>query len=375
MSVRLVRRTMRGNTTLRKLTSDMHDDDDDDEKSIDFSSVGLYLAGLQVVFTLVCCAAVSVLSCWVLGPESISAVRTLAITTTAGALMLRRPLRVGRTRGVTTVFNALRPCLATYILALVLEQLVHTCVVVDTDAEGQATLRRAVYHVVSLGLLVSGFARAKNPRSESDLPFLVTVACLLATALLPPPAIDKTGPLCEPTTLLGAGERVLRALLFSTVYTVLVYAAAPSQNVSNELFICVARATAASVWVLGASWVVLPLAPLQVGVVLFSRLNDGEPSDAPIRYENVPLHSGATPLEGSDAEGGDIECAVNDADSIRLALAKSKALSAPTNGVVVGPGASLSFDFGASTPLPTNVSGLPQAAVAAAVAREAGDEA
>ena len=58
------------------------------------------------------------------------------------------------------------------------------------------------------------------------------------------------------------------------MYVVLVYAAAPSRNIANELFICVARATASSVWVLGSSTWALPLAPVQLAVALFTRLHD-----------------------------------------------------------------------------------------------------
>ena len=81
----------------------------EDERAIDFGSVGLYLAGLQVCFAIVCCSCASVLCCWLMPPAAISAVRTLAITTVIGFMLVRKPLRVGQCRGVMTVFNALRP--------------------------------------------------------------------------------------------------------------------------------------------------------------------------------------------------------------------------------------------------------------------------
>lgn len=364
---------------LRQLTQSMHADTMLEEKSIDFSSVGLYLAGLQVVFAIVCCGCASVLCCWLLPPTAISAVRTLAITTAIGLLLVRKPLRVGRTRGVGTMFNALRPSVAVYILALVLEQLVHTCVLPEVAAERHGTLRHAIYHTISVFLIISGMTRARNPRSESDMPFLVTIICLMLTALLPPPAMAASGPLCDPTTLLGAGERVLRALLFSAVYVVLVYAAAPAKNVTNEHFICVARATAASIWVLSATAWALPVAPLQVGTVLFSRLNENyspEFSDAlnGSAYEQVPINScGATTPDmhgvSSDLEGGTsglnamssamVTEVVTDMEAVKAALALR---TAPLNGH----GAKgLSFNFAArATPLAT-------VNIAAVAAREA----
>ena len=70
-------------------------------------------------------------------------------------------------------------------------------------------------------LILAAFLRSKSPRSEdSDVPFFVSVVALLIIALLPPPAIALSGPLCSPPTLVGAGERILRAFLFSCVYVV-----------------------------------------------------------------------------------------------------------------------------------------------------------
>jgi hypothetical protein len=351
---------MRANA-LRSFSSTLHTEfEDEDEKSIDFSSVGLYLAGLQVIFTIVLCATVTVISCWVLGSESISAIRTLAVVTCTGAALLRLPLRIGRARGVSTLFNALRPCLATYILGLVLEQLVHTCTA-DQNGVPPHALQQAVHFSVSAGLLISGFARAKNPRSESDLPFLLTAVCLLVTAILPPPAVSKSGPLCEPTTVFGAGERVLRALLFSSVYVVLVYAAAPSHNNSNEIFICVARANAAAVWVLGATMWALPLAPVQIAVILFSRLgeNNDEKLLTKIDYENLPLNSRpSTP----DAENGELS------SNNRSILSNSKIIGTQisTNGSAKSIPI---FDFNNSTRREKH-GGLSATAVAAAIARD-----
>lgn len=373
MSLRLTRQGMRLDT-LRTLSNQLHEDAMEDEKAIDFSSVGLYLAGLQAVFAIVCCASASVLCCWLMPPSAISAVRTLAITTVVGLLLVRKPLRVGPTRGVVTVFNALRPSIAIYILALTIEQLVHTCVLPDDDVEQQrSVVRRGIYHTMTAILALSGFVRARNPRSESDLPFMVAAICVLVIALLPPPAIAKAGPLCEPAQLMSAGERVLRALLFASVYVSLVYTAAPNSNQSNELFICVARATAASTWVLGISAWGLPLAPVQVALALFTRLHENNASmaggshyhnnghynghhhhhvivdtDMPIGMvssssiggaaygmtEHTPLTSlGAqTPIDaGSDVECGDIGggggvggmCTLSDPESVKLALAAS----------------------------------------------------
>jgi len=282
--------------TLRHLSTTLHETDAaEDEKSIDYSSVGLYLSGLQLVFTVVCCACASVLSCWLIPSRSGSAVRTLVITSTVGMVLVRKPLRIGRVRGVNTLFNALRPCVVVYIVALVIEQLIHTCVSIDEAAalDDNNLLKSLVYHATSGLLVVGGFIRATSPRKETDWPFLLSTSCLLLLAIYPPQALVHSGPLCAPTTLLGAGERVLRSLLFSCLYVVLVYSAAPSRNVSNELFICVGRATAASVWVLAVTPWILPLAPLQVAIALFARLRDTSDAghESTDTFESLPLRA------------------------------------------------------------------------------------
>lgn len=368
------------NKALRSAVDEIHAESmDEDDKAIDFGNVGLYLAGLQVTSTIVVCSCSSILSCWMLPDHAISAVRTLAITTTIGLIMVRKPVRIGRVRGVSTVFNALRPAVATYILALIIEQLVHTCV--PSEEEEHTTLRRVVYHVMATVMIASAFARARAPRSESDIPFALTAFCVLAIALLPPPALARAGPLCEPATLIQAGERCLRALFFACVYTVHVYAAAPGRNISNELFICVARATAASVWILCASSWTLPGAPLQVAIVLFSRLGEHGPElSHDEQYAHVPLTSGAgdsssleeanghMPIGGnmSDAGGGDLESAsalpTFLSDTPKLSISRAQPAMPIRNGTSNG----LSFNFSAATtpPLTNSVN------VAAVIARE-----
>ena len=323
--------------TLRQFSAHLQDDVED-EPPIDFTAVGLYIVGLQVCFAVVCVATTSVLACWLLPLGFVSSVRTLVLCVGVAAPLVRRPIRIGRARGVTTVFNALRPVVALYLVALVLEQLIHTCVADEKEPEAPSTLRALLQHSVSALLILSGLLRARRPRSESDLPFLLSGVCVVAAALLPPPPALSAGPLCEPTTLLGAGERLLRALLFVVVHAVLVYAGAPSANATHEIFVCVARcnpkpamrrragrrcarslvrrrSSSASLWVLLATPWALPIAPLQVVVTLFASLGDGAtaaPYHSGTRLpdfmsESAPLNGATTPLEcGSDLESGHI---------------------------------------------------------------------
>ena len=96
----------------------------EDGKSIDFTAAGLYLPGAQTIVATTTSACVSVLACWLVPLGAISAVRTLALTATAGVLIIRKPIKIGNTKGVNTIFSALRPCCLLYVSCLVLEQLV-----------------------------------------------------------------------------------------------------------------------------------------------------------------------------------------------------------------------------------------------------------
>lgn len=253
----------------------------EDGKTIDFTAAGLYLPGAQTIVATTTSACVSVLACWLVPIGAISAVRTLALTATAGVLIIRKPIKIGNTKGVNTIFSALRPCCLLYVSCLVLEQLVHTCVSDEASFE-HGFWRRLLYQVAMTTMTAAGFLRAKSPRAEQDLPFLLSAVSLLVVALLPPPALALSGPLCSPPTLLAAGERVLRAFLFSCVYVALVYASAPISNNLADTLVCIARSATASAWVLGAFVFSLPLAFLQVCLVLYCSFS---PSNT--QYEGV----------------------------------------------------------------------------------------
>lgn len=241
---------------------------DEDGKSIDFASAGLYLPAAQAILATTTSSVVSVLACWLVPVRAISAVRTLALTATVGLAIVKAPIRVGNAKGVNTIFSALRPCSAIYMFGLILEQLVHTCTPTVTSYE-QGMWRRVIYHTCMAALTVAAFLRARSPRSENDLPFLVSCVAMLIVAILPPPAVAQSGPLCSPPTLMAAGERVVRAFLFSCVYVVLVYCSAPISNALPDAIVCIARSAAASAWVLGSHIMTLPLAVLQIGVLLY----------------------------------------------------------------------------------------------------------
>ena len=195
------------------------DADDEEDTRVDFSNAALYLSALQTIVAVCSCATVSVLSNWVnLGGAS--AVRTLALCSVTGVLLMRKPLRIGRAHGLGVVFSALQPSVALYVATLVVEQLVHTC---SVDVTYTPSWRRVVFHANMALLVVSAFLRARKPLDETDLPFLLTGAGLFIVAMLPPPSVALVGPLCQSVGLWEAAERLVRALTFSVLYSAHVY--------------------------------------------------------------------------------------------------------------------------------------------------------
>ena len=253
-----------------------------EETAVDFANAALYITGIQTVFSICCCAAVSVIACSLVPMGNVSAVRTLVFCVLTAVVLMRKPLRVGRARGVSTIYTALQPAAAIYLLSLIIEQLLHTC----TGELGYApSWRRAVFHAMVAVMIASGFMRARAPMDETDLPFLLTVGALALIALIPPPALAFTGPLCQSVDLWSAADRLVRAFAFSSLYCIHVFVSTDSSTVAaSETILVVARSTASSIWVMGAYPALLPIAIAQAAVAILARLRieQKKQGDAPV---------------------------------------------------------------------------------------------
>jgi len=206
---------------------------------------------------------------------------------------MKKPFTLGNVHGLLLVFRALQPCVVFYMIALVAEQLVHSCA---RDVEAPSW-RRLVFNLMVVLMVVSGFMRARRPLANTDGPFLMTVTALFIAALLPPPAVLMAGPLCSSPTLYVAAERLVRAFVFALNYSVFVFAAAPPAQSSGEVFICVTRAFAATVWLLACHVWVLPLAFVQAGVVVYVRVFSHEYRLEEEVYAEVPQKEPPPDLE------------------------------------------------------------------------------
>lgn len=276
---------------------------DAEDAVIDFSSAGLYVAGIQTVFAVVSVAVVSVLACWIAPENGVSAVRTLALCSATGAALMRAPLRIGRTHGVNVVFSSLQPAIVLYLMALVVEQLIHTC---SIETQMAPSWRKVVFHAMTIVMTVAGVMRARAPMSDTDLPFLATASALLVIAVLPPQSVALVGPLCQQVGGWAAAERCLRALVFSALYSVHVYSSiAASSLTRTESLVVIARSAAAAVWTMASHVALLVVAVLQCTVVLMARIRIAAPSGA-TPYHQIPDRP-ASSISDDDVDAATVE--------------------------------------------------------------------
>ena len=284
---------------LRRELLSMASSRDPEDTVIDFSNASLYLSGLQTMFALSCVAGVSVLSCLIAPSGGVSAVRTVTLCSFAGAALMRSPLRVGKAHGVVVVFTALQPAVVLYILALVVEQLTHTCATHDTPPQ---SWRRPYFHLMVGVTLVSGLMRARRPLLHTDVQFLMTSCALTLIAMAPPPAVVLLGPLCAPPSGWEAAERVLRAFSFALLYSAHVFSTSKSSEPKRtELLVVVTRAASATIWTLACAAPWLLVAPLQLALVVVSRINASDTPYQPLRMAS----------EGAESETEDPEAPVD----------------------------------------------------------------
>ena len=299
---------------------------DDDDSPIDFQNAVLYVSAAQVIFATVLCSFVSLLCCWSLPPSAVSTIRTLVLSSLTAALVVRRPFRLGKVHGLHVVFNALRPCGAIYIASQIAEQLVHTC----TRDVASPSWRRIVFHGLIIVCILSGFARARRPLQETDAPFLATSISLFLIAMLPPPAVLLSGPLCSSPTISTGAERIVRSFVFSCVYCVFVYTSSPPFQNQGEILLCVMRAGSASIWTLACHALLLPLAVVQCAVVIFVRINQSQEKESSDREELerlTPSRQPASPPSRSDMESIEL-------GAVNNALPSNKGAEGMFSGVV-----------------------------------------
>ena len=273
-----------------------------EDSVVDFNDASLYLPLAQTVFSICACAVVSVLSCWLAPNGAVSAVRTLALCSATGGLLMRTPVRLGKAHGITVVFAALQLSIPLYLGTLVVEQLVHTC---SLDATHAPSWRHVIFHGAVLAMVCSGFMRARAPLEDTDRPFIITLLALLVIAMMPPPAIALVGPLCQSVTLWDAADRIVRAFCFGMVYCVTVYASTRTQCTNYSYTPTVFfRSASASIWVGGAMVWWLPLAAAQCAIIMHARAvyNNAPPKE----YKKVESVA-STDDEDIEADLGDLE--------------------------------------------------------------------
>ena len=273
---------------------------DPDDSVVDFNDASLYLPLAQTVFSICSCAVVSVLSCWLTFSGAVSAVRTLALCSATGGLLMRVPLRLGKAHGITVVFAALQLGIPLYLGTLVIEQLVHTC---SMDASHAPSWRHVVFHGAVAVQVYAGFMRARAPLEETDRPFILCLLACGVIAIMPPPAVALVGPLCQSVDLWEAADRIVRAFCFGMLYGVTVYASTRTRttNYSNTSIVFF-RSASASIWVSGAMIWWLPLAAAQCAIVLHARAIH---TNAPLK-QYKPIESVSSTDDDDDIEAANL---------------------------------------------------------------------
>ena len=252
--------------------SDEQSADGEGSGLVDFSSVALYVPGLQVTLALCLCCTATVAVSMASTVVAVSGVRTATVAALVATGVLWKPCYVSYARGVDIMFDALRPALVVYMMGLVIEQLVHSCGMPHTTAV--VSVRSWIFYACASAMTCAGFVQARNPKRQTDYPFLVVSAALVVAAIFTPPPRPGEGPLCEPPTIVGAVERVFRALLFAISYCSVAYASEPTKHNVRAILLCAMRATTGSVWVLCVHRYLMGLAVLQSAVVTWARLRD-----------------------------------------------------------------------------------------------------
>jgi hypothetical protein len=88
---------------------------------------------------------------------------------------------------------------------------------------------------------------------------------------------------------------MVRALSFACVYIVFVYCSAPPTAASSDIMVCLCRASAASVWTLGAALPLLTFSLPQCAVAIWARLKeDDSTSDQGTPLVRGPVVFGST---------------------------------------------------------------------------------
>lgn len=272
---------------------------DGEDSVVDFNDASLYLPLAQTVFSICACAVVSVLSCWLAPNGVVSAVRTLALCSATGGLLMRSPLRLGKAHGISVVFAALQLAIPLYLGTLVVEQLVHTC---SMDVTHAPSWRHVVFHGCVLVMVYAGFMRARAPLEDTDRPFILTLLALMVIAIMPPPAVALAGPLCQSVNLWDAADRIVRAFCFGSLYSITVYASTRTRcsNYSNTSIVFF-RSASASLWVSGALIWWLPLAAAQCAIMMHARaVSSGESA------KNYKAIESAASTDDEDLEAADL---------------------------------------------------------------------
>lgn len=239
--------------------------------NVDFGAVSLYVPGLQVAVALNMACTASVLSGFLTPLFACNAVRTVMITMLTGTAFILKPFQTVYARGVDIMFDALRPSVMVYVIAITCEQLLHSCRL-PVEEPSSSALRYWLEALSVFAMGVAGFWQAVHPTEQTDYPFAISLSALLLISFFTPTPSQGMGPLCDLPNIPQAIERFIRTLTFAWVYISLAYARGPANHTIGEVMLCATRATSGSIWTLFCNKWVLILGGVQGLIVVFVRI-------------------------------------------------------------------------------------------------------
>ena len=300
-------------TATSGMSADLAEDAAIANHGVDFQNISLYIPLVQVTTSVVVVLAAGVTVTKSTGNASQAFAAMLVVCT----FLVRQPVRFAYARGADAVFEALRPSVFVWLLAMCFEQLSRSCIdcsIHSVDSIGSTSSTGSIHNIHSssssssssssvaagttnhsvtsqrwhimkiffvnmaaLAMVLAGFAQAMQPKSDVDVPFIVTTVCLCVMIVFAPGSVATQGPLCDAGDLFDSASRLASALAFVVTYAALVYAAPPERFTSHATFLCACRATGGSLWTLVLSVNALVLAPVQWTIVVLLALK-GKPA-------------------------------------------------------------------------------------------------
>lgn len=260
-------------------------------EGIEFQNILVYLPALQV------CTTVTVASAVIVGMGALqkgmpgAAIRTLGLVCSLVFFFvgkLTKVCSVRPIRGVSALFESLRPVCLFWIMAVVCMQLSvkrHDCrerehvdntdgLIVENARHSFFTGQNITFQIAVGCLCMAAIARTFYVQSDGDAAVATAGIGVVLMCIFPSATETRYGILENTVTAYEGIYFCVRSVAFTVVYTVLVYGSPPARHTCSEIFICSVKALTGSLWVLLMSFALLAVCLLQCALVIYICLSN-----------------------------------------------------------------------------------------------------